>query len=67
MPLPMKVESGDPTRVRVSYQGKDYEITVSLHVVSVDPGQGTDPHGLPQFNVQMAPIVVPRLISGNVQ
>jgi hypothetical protein len=57
MALPMKVEPGQDTRVRVEYQGKRYVISIGLHVFGIEPGVGKDPLGNPQFNVQLAPVM----------
>jgi len=57
MPLPIKVEPGQDTKVRVTHNGKKYVIAVALHVFEVEPGPGVDAAGMPQFNLKLGPVM----------
>lgn len=55
--LPMKVESGDPTIVRFEHQGEKYVVRIQTAVMAIWPTGGIDVNGVPNINVNMAPVI----------
>jgi hypothetical protein len=56
--LKIKVESGDPVVVRFDHKGQKYVARISIAIPAVWPTGTIGPDGLPQFNVQIAPIIM---------
>jgi hypothetical protein len=50
--IPFKVETGDPTIIRVTYQGHKYILRLNQAVLAVFVGPGLAPDGNPNFGIQ---------------
>jgi hypothetical protein len=55
--LKIKVEAGDPVIVHFEHKGQKYAARIMIAIPAVWPTGTTGPDGLPQFNIQMAPLV----------
>lgn len=57
--LPMKIEAGAPTLVHIEHEGQKYLLRINATVMAVWPlGGPPDLNGMPQFNVQIAPVMM---------